>query len=187
MVNWYSLFSHTGKETESLWRRLHRQFHLETAITNNSDYNGPLPCIKLMAPGLINEWLMQPGNVKPGSIIALNGYMRIIPAEVLDYLASIDCKVFNIHPAPIQLYPDLRGKDPQGRMYEGIRSGKYAYIGAVIHEVDPGVDTGRIIHWHYELPVFLDKEDMYNKLHAIGTEMWVEFFREEMWKDGKSD
>ena len=188
MVKWYSLFSHTGKETESIWRLFDGQLHLEAAITNNNDYKGALPFIKLISGKYINEWLMEPGNVEPGSIITLNGYMRIIPAEVLEYLASINCKVYNIHPAPIQYYPDLKGKDPQERLYEGLLEGKYHCIGAVIHEVDAGVDTGNIIHWKLELPATIrTKADLYDRLHAMGTEMWIEFFREEMWKDGKSN
>ena len=187
MVNWYSLFSHTGKETEALRNLCEEQLNLVTAITNNVRYDGTLPCIRLLRGQDINDWLMEPGNIEPGSIITLNGYMRIIPAEVLEYLASINCRVFNIHPAPIQLYPDLKGKDPQERLYEGLKDGRYSIIGAVIHEVDAGVDTGNVIHWKAELPITVrTKEDLYKRLHDMGTEMWVEFFREEMWQDGKS-
>lgn len=179
MVKWYSLFSHTGKETENLWRQLYRQLHLETAITNNNDYNGPLPCIKLTSPGLINEWLTEPGNVEPGSIITLNGYMRIIPEEVINYLHSIGCRLLNIHPAPIQLYPDLRGMDPQERLYEGIQSGKYHYIGVVIHDVDAGVDTGSIVSWSTEFAdPNMSKDELYQRLHDIGTKLWLEVFKE---------
>lgn len=187
MVKWYSLFSHTGKETEAIWQMCNKQLQLEAAITNNIEYEGPLPYIKLISGKYINEWLMEPGNVEPGSIITLNGYMRIIPAEVLEYLASINCKVFNIHPAPIWLYPELRGKDPQERLWEGLQDGRYSYIGAVIHEVDPGVDTGRTVRWRFILPTCIrDKEDLYATLHDLGTVMWEEFFRKEMWKDGES-
>lgn len=188
MVKWYSLFSHTGKETENVQKLMGERLHLKVALTNNLKYDGPLPCIKLQSGNDINEWLMEPGNVEPGSIITLNGYMRIVPAEVLDYLASIDCRVFNIHPAPIGLYPDLKGKDPQERLFAGLKGGIYTCIGAVIHEVDAGVDTGNVIHWKLELPTTIrTKDDLYDRLHAMGTEMWIEFFSEEMWKDGKSD
>ena len=187
MTKWYSLFSHTGRETEAVQKLMGEQLHLEVALTNNMAYEGSLPCIKLTAP-LINAWLMRPGNVDPGSIITLNGYMRIIPAEVLEYLASINCKLYNIPPAPLWCHPELRGKDPQERLYEGLLDGRYACIGAVIHEVDAGVDTGNIIHWKMELPInAFTKADLYDRLHAMGTEMWIEFFRKEMWKDGKSN
>lgn len=185
MLKWYSLFSHTGRETEAVWHACHNLVSLETAITNNMDYDGPLPCIKLCSGKLINEWLMEPGNIEPESIITLNGYMRILPAEVLSYLKSIQCKVYNIHPAPINVYPDLKGKDPQNRLFEGIKSGKYDYQGAVIHKVDAGVDTGEIIYWRMQFPkAVLTLDDVYNDLHALGTAMWIEFFEEEMYQDG---
>ena len=187
MVKWYSLFSHTGKETESIWRLFDGQLHLEAAITNNNQYNGPLPYIKLISAKYINEWLMEPGNVESDSIITLNGYMRIIPAEVLEYLASINCKVFNIHPAPIQCYPDLKGKDPQERMYEGIQTHEYGYIGVVIHEVDEGVDTGKIVHWVLQMAdPTMTKDELYARLHELGTQAWESFFRERMYEDGEN-
>ena len=179
MVKWYSLFSHTGKETESIWRLFDGQLHLETAITNNNQYRGALPSVKAYLPSVINEWLMSPGNAEPDSIITLNGYMRILPESVIEYLHSIGCKVLNIHPAPIQLYPDLRGKDPQERLYDGIQSGKYAYIGVVIHDVDAGIDTGSIVNWRVELAdPSMTKEYLYEHLHEVGTEMWVEILEE---------
>lgn len=179
MVKWYSLFSHTGSETAALQELLEGEVKLEVAITNNSKYEGPLPCIKLILAKEINEWLMAPGNVEPGSIITLNGYMRIIPEEVINYLHSIGCNLLNIHPAPIQLYPDLRGMDPQERLYEGIQSGKYQYIGVVIHNVDAGVDTGSIVNWSTELAdPNMTKAELYQHLHDIGTKLWLEVFKE---------
>lgn len=179
MVKWYSLFSHTGSETEALQKLLGGEVELKVAITNNSKYEGPLPCIRLVLAKDINEWLMEPGNVEPGSIVTLNGYMRIIPEEVIDYLHSIGCRLLNIHPAPIQLYPDLRGMDPQERLYEGIRSGKYQYIGAVIHNVDAGVDTGSLVNWSLELAdPSMTKAELYQHLHDVGTKLWLEVFKE---------
>ena len=179
MVKWYSLFSHTGQETTDLAKMLYPDVELVVAITNNSRYEGPLPCIKLTLAKYINEWLMEPGNVEPGSIVTLNGYMRIIPEEVINYLHSINCRLLNIHPAPIQLYPDLRGKDPQERLYEGIQSGKYHYIGVVIHNVDAGVDTGSIVNWSTEFAdPNMTKDELYQRLHDIGTKLWLEVFKE---------
>lgn len=180
MVKWYSLFSHTGQETTNLAKMLYPDVELVAAITNNSSYEGPLPCIKRIALD-INEWLMEPGNVEPGSIVTLNGYMRIIPEKVINYLHSINCRLLNIHPAPIQLYPDLRGMDPQERLYKGIQSGKYHYIGVVIHNVDTGVDTGSIVNWSMEFAdPNMTKDELYQRLHDIGTKLWLEVFREEI-------
>lgn len=179
MVKWYSLFSHTGSETAALQKLLEDDVELVVAITNNSRYEGSLPCIKLTSAKSINEWLMEPGNVEPGSIVTLNGYMRIIPEEVINYLHSIGCRLLNIHPAPIQIYPDLRGMDPQERLYEGIQSDQYHYIGVVIHNVDAGVDTGSIINWSIELAdPNMTKAELYQHLHDIGTQLWLEVFKE---------
>lgn len=188
MVKWYSLFSHTGKETEAVQGLLEDKLHLETAITNNMAYDGPLPCVKLSTGKAINEWLMTPGNVESNSIVTLNGYMRIVPEDVLGYLKSIKCKVYNIHPAPIQLYPELRGKDPQERMYEGTQKREYNYTGVVIHEVDEGVDTGKIVHWVLQLAdPSMTKDELYERLHELGTQAWESFFRERMYEHGENN
>lgn len=179
MVKWYSLFSHTGKETETLWRLMNGKVELKAVLTTNYGYKGDLPRLKCGPANFINQWLLTPGNVEPDSIVTLNGYMRILPENVIEYLHSIGCKVLNIHPAPIQLYPDLRGKDPQERLYNGIKSGEYTYIGVVIHNVDTGVDTGSIVNWRIELAdPSMPKEYLYEHLHEVGTEMWVEVLEE---------
>lgn len=187
MRNWYSLFSHTGGETEALWNEFHfgenqNLLRLQRAVTTNMEYEGMLRgiyAVKLPTGKGVNEWLMDDANILPNSIITLNGYMRILPSEVINHLHSRGCEIYNIHPAPIQLYPDLRGKDPQERMYTGIKEGKYGFIGVVIHAVDPGVDTGEVKHWLLELAdPSLTKEELYQHLHDMGTRAWIEFLKE---------
>lgn len=194
MVNkWCGLFSHTGKELETLASMDHEfDLRLGVVITNNSNYNG-----KFMQPGFncyrapntkwINALLKQPEVVKRNSLVTLNGYMGILPEDVLDSLHARGCKVYNIHPAPIQLYPELRGKDPQERMYEGIQNRQYSYIGVVIHEVDAGVDTGKIVHWIVEMADHgMTKTELYQRLHELGTRAWEAFFRERMYEDAEN-
>lgn len=178
MAKWYSLFSHTGKETETLKERMAGVLELHTAITNNMDYVGSLPCRKMSTDG-INSWLLSVGNIEPGSIITLNGYMRILPVDVLKYLYNIDCKIFNIHPAPIMLYPELKGADPQERMYKGIQEGKYDFIGNVIHLVDEGVDTGPMVSWSLKLAdPGMTEAEMNADLREMALEQWVEVLQE---------
>lgn len=179
MVKWYSLFSHTGEETKIISEKLQDRVELKLALTTNRAYRGPLAQVLYGSGAYINQWLMEPGNVEPGSVITLNGYMRILPEEVINYLHAIGCTVLNIHPAPIQLYPELRGKDPQDRLYDGIKSGKYGFIGAVIHKVDAGVDTGEIVNWKLELAdPSMSLPELYVHLHDIDTELWLEVFEE---------
>lgn len=193
MVNkWYSLFSHTGSETEALHFSEEVPLQLEAAITDNWDYSGNLDGMvtrlyRLASRKDINWLLKQPHLIEDSSLITLNGYMGIVPADVLQNLRERGCKVYNIHPAPIQLYPELRGKDPQERMYEGIQKREYTYIGVVIHEVDAGVDTGKIVHWVLQLAdPGMTKDELYARLHEMGTQAWESFFRERMYVDGEN-
>lgn len=190
---WCGLFSHTGKELEKLAGMDHNfDLRLDTAITNNMEYNGNLAIkgvrlYKLYSTKDVNFLLKQPEIVADNSLVTLNGYMGILPADVLHNLKLRGCKVYNIHPAPIQFYPELRGKDPQERMYEGIQKREYSYIGVVIHEVDDGVDTGKIVHWVLELADHgMTKEELYDRLHDLGTQAWESFFRERMYEDGEN-
>lgn len=195
MVNkWYGLFSHTGKELEILASKDHDwDVRLDTVITNNMDYQGKLSTrgirmFKLASFKDANWLLKQSQIVEDNSLITLNGYMGIIPSDVLRNLKLRGCKVYNIHPAPIQLYPELRGKDPQERMYEGIQKREYNYIGVVIHEVDAGVDTGKIVHWVLQLADHsLTKDELYARLHELGTQAWERFFEERMYEDGENN
>lgn len=190
---WYSLFSHTGKETEALTHSLWDDgVRLERAYTDNQNFKGDLNlcgahvCI-VKSRAALNEMLCSNVYFNDESLITLNGYMGIVPADTLRNLHVRGCKVYNIHPAPIQLYPELRGKDPQERMYEGIQQRKYAWIGVVIHEVDEGVDTGKIVHWVLQMADHgMTKDELYVRLHELGTQAWESFFRERMYESGEN-
>jgi folate-dependent phosphoribosylglycinamide formyltransferase PurN len=135
----------------------------------------------------VNKLLCRSDVVEDNSLITLNGYMGIVPADVLRNLKERGCKIYNIHPAPIQLYPELRGIDPQERMYEGIQNREYNYIGVVIHEVDEGVDTGKIVHWVLQMADHsMTKDELYERLHELGTQAWESFFRERMYENGEN-
>lgn len=195
MVNkWYGLFSHTGRELETLASKDHEWgIRLNAVITNNMNYFGSLDmqgvAVYRMASFKDVNWLLnQPQYVEDNSLITLNGYMGIVPSDVLHNLKMRGCKLYNIHPAPIQIYPELRGKDPQERMYEGIQKCKYNCIGVVIHEVDEGVDTGKIVHWVLRMADrCMTKDELYEYLHELGTQAWESFFRERMYERGENN
>lgn len=187
---WYGLFSHTGKELEALASSDQVDLKLEAALTNRKEYEGNLSCLTHVLGSFknVNKRLMNPLIVADNSLVTLNGYMGIVPAEVLENLNTRGCKVYNIHPAPIHLYPELRGKDPQERMYEGIQTREYNFIGVVIHEVDAGVDTGKIVHWVLQMADHvMTKDELYERLHELGTQAWESFFRERMYEDGENN
>ena len=62
----------------------------------------------------------------PDAIITLHGWLRIMPPEICERH-----RIYNGHPGLITEYPELKGKDPQIRAFEGIKSGKYLTAGAV--------------------------------------------------------
>lgn len=192
VTKWYSLFSHTGYETLALSQLEDVCLSLEAVITNNPCYNGPLMysghrLYKESTSVAINKLLCRSDVIEDGSLITLNGYMHILPEDVLQNLKERGCRVYNIHPAPIQLYPELRGRDPQERMYRGIQNREYSYIGVVIHEVDEGVDTGKIVHWVLQLAdPGMTKDELYERLHELGTQAWESFFRERMYENGEN-
>ena len=193
VTKWYSLFSHTGNETWTLACSEDVNLKRGAVITNNTRYDGPLmysghKIYRVDSFAAVNKLLCRSDVVEDNSLITLNGYMGIVPADVLRNLKERGCKIYNIHPAPIQFYPELRGKDPQERMYEGVQNRKYNYIGVVIHEVDEGVDTGKIVHWVLQMvDRGMTKDELYERLHELGTQAWESFFRERMYENGENN
>lgn len=188
---WYGLFSHTGKELYTLACKAHDWgMQLDAAITSNMNYDNTLRKLGIQVHKLATtadvSWLLRwPQVIQDNSLITLNGYMGILPKDVLDNLRARGCKVYNIHPAPIQLYPELRGKDPQERLYEGVQNRQFSYIGVVIHEVDEEVDTGKIVHWIIEMADHgMTKTEMDLRLRDLGIRAWERFFAERMYEDG---
>jgi len=155
--NWIALYSQTGGELIRLSKALGR--YPDVVLT---DSKRPVPeelsanCTVLqMSAKAINAWLMKERkingeprkNVEPGSLITAHGYLRIIPAKVLEYLnRECEALIYNGHPGLITMYPELKGKDPQVRVAEGINSGKYSIVGSVVHVMVPEVDSGLVIH-----------------------------------------
>nr|DAM75431.1 MAG TPA: Formyl transferase [Caudoviricetes sp.] len=177
---WYVMFSHTGKEIEAVSERLGRK---PTVIyTNNFEYNGSLlPRVWFGSHGSILESSV--GTLQPNSVMTLHGYNRILPKWYVEYLKAHNIKCYNLHPAPIQLYKDLKGKDPQERLFKGIQDGQYKYIGNVIHEVVSEVDSGEILAWDLmgvdcSTPICKSVESLSKSLHDAATYLWVEFLRE---------
>lgn len=179
---WYAMFSHTGKEIEAVSRMLGRKPYM--IYTNNPKYNGPLMsrvCFD-RHDGILENSI---GILAPNSVLTLHGYNRILPKWYVEWLKEKNIKCYNLHPAPIQLYRDLKGKDPQERLFEGIHEGRYLYIGNVIHEVIPEVDSGEILAWDL-MPVNADSavcrsvDSLSKSLHSAAAVLWTEFLKEAL-------
>ena len=179
---WYAMFSHTGKEIEAVSERLGRK---PAAIyTNNFEYDGPLlPEVRFGRSDSILENTV--GVLQSNSVLTLHGYNRILPKWYVEYLKEHNIKCYNLHPAPIQLYKELKGKDPQERLFKGIQDGHYTYIGNVIHEVVPEVDSGEIFAWDLaqvdsNTPICKSVESLSKSLHNAATLLWTEFLKEAL-------
>ena len=100
--------------------------------------------------------------------ITLHGWLRIMPEEI--------CKTYNIfngHPGLITEYPELKGKDPQIRAFEG----KYPVAGAVIHKVVAGVDEGRVLMEERFNTHNLKLDDLFRILRDRSLYMWCNFLK----------
>ena len=73
-------------------------------------------------------------------VITLHGWLRVMPQELCEKY-----NIFNGHPGLITDYPELKGKDPQVRTWEGMKEDKYPTAGCVIHRVTAGVDEGKVL------------------------------------------
>ena len=104
----------------------------------------------------------------PEALITLHGWLRIMPPEICEKFT-----IYNGHPGLITEYPELKGKDPQIRAYEG----KYPIAGTVIHRVTAGVDEGKVIaeerfnNWNLEL------DDLFRILRDRSLYLWCNFLK----------
>ena len=94
-------------------------------------------------------------------LVALAGYMQILPEEVLNL-----SKFINIHPS---LLPSFKGKDAIKQAFlAGVK-----VTGVTIHWVEKSIDTGKIIA---QYPVFVDNsmslDELEEEIHAIEHQLY---------------
>ena len=104
----------------------------------------------------------------PDAIVTLHGWLRVVPAYVCER-----SRIYNGHPGLITEYPELKGKDPQIRAYEG----KYPVAGAVLHHVTAGVDEGKIIAEERFNADNLELDDLFRILRDRSLYMWCNFLK----------
>ena len=93
----------------------------------------------------------------------MHGWLRIVPEYVCER-----SRIYNGHPGLITKYPELKGKDPQIRAFEG----KYKTAGAVLHKVSGGVDEGEVILSREFNTSGLDLDDLFRILRDKALSMW---------------
>ncbi len=175
------MFSQTGSEISNLIDEIGIQpYKILTTNTNKdtinpkiiSEFGDKLVCDshdKLM------QYLRDINRKDVQILITLHGYLRIIPPDVCDIH-----QIFNGHPALINHYPELKGKDPQEKTWENRE--KYQLIGSVIHSVTKDVDSG-VIYTTVEYPFIhkiSTKEKLYEELKLLSLISWTRFFYKEV-------
>jgi folate-dependent phosphoribosylglycinamide formyltransferase PurN len=110
---------------------------------------------------------------KCDDIITLHGWLKIIPADICD-----DFMIYNGHPGLITDFPELKGKDPQEKAFNL----KLPYSGCVIHKVTAEVDGGEVIkEARYDFYDGITLSDVYNSLHRLSGQLWVNFLKERVY------
>ena len=170
---WIAFFSQTGAEIADISKSIGRWPDL--IITNKRPEH-----LRTIDPRIVEYGYTELPNkpvpddydavLQDNAIITLHGWLRVMPRSICEkYL------IYNGHPGLITEYPELKGKDPQIRAYEGIKEGKYTLAGAVLHKVVPEVDEGKIIAEEYFNAFQLDLDDLFRTLRDRSLYMWINF------------
>ena len=165
---WIAFFSQTGSEIADLSEEMGRW--PDIIITNERPEH-----LRTIDPRIEKQgyftWANKPTEedyielleANPNAIVTLHGWLRIVPEYVCER-----SRIYNGHPGLITKYPELKGKDPQIRAFEG----KYKTAGAVLHKVSGGVDEGEVILSREFKTSGLDLDDLFRILRDKALEMW---------------
>jgi folate-dependent phosphoribosylglycinamide formyltransferase PurN len=184
MKKWVALFSQTGSEVVDL--ALHFDRWPDIIVTNNSDESKWHPQIReFHNRGLSSlsgeSSLKVVSNIKAktanflhgiadkNSLITLHGWLRIIPEDICSIYT-----IYNGHPGLITEYPELKGKDPQERMFS---TGEYTYYGSVVHKVVPEVDSGEIVSEVKRFNTMKTLDDVFLSLKSTSLTAWIDFLQ----------
>jgi len=141
--------SGAGSNAEALIRfsRLDTSYYMVVMILTNKEQAGiydvanrmhiPIEYISDPKDSSRMSDLLQKNNVQ---VIALAGYMRLLPAEVV---RAFDGRIINIHPS---LLPDYGGQGMYGKnVHMAVFNDKKPYTGITIHLVDEQYDSGKML------------------------------------------
>jgi folate-dependent phosphoribosylglycinamide formyltransferase PurN len=181
-MNWIALFSHTGSEVANISSRLGRWPNC--IITNQAPDNKSINkkvkrreiCYTDSKPTLTSYRQL----LEDADLVTLHGWMRIIPEKICN-----EYNILNLHPGLITEYPELKGKDPQKRVFENDathRGGtkEYSKVGCVIHKCSPLVDSGLTVMERSCGNSYSGEASLTEALHMMAEDMWVELLEERL-------
>ena len=178
-MKWIAFFSQTGSEIVDLSKRLGRKPDL--IVTNNFEDKIKFhPGIRELGVTIMsakhdmimNYFRNQVIYNVSETIISLHGYLRILPADICEKY-----EIYNGHPGAITIYPELKGKDPQEKVWQ--ENEKYTTIGSVVHRCTAELDDGEVLKTVYLRNRNYTKEDLYASLKMTSSSAWLFFLREK--------
>ena len=178
-MKWVVFFSQTGSEIVELSKKLDRKPDL--IVTNNFEEKIKFhPGIRELGVTIMSakhDMVMdyfrnqRVYNVSE-TIISLHGYLRILPADICEQY-----EIYNGHPGAIDLYPELKGKDPQEKVWQ--ENDKYTIIGSVVHRCTAELDGGAVLKAVHVRNRNYSKEELYDSLKMTSLSAWNFFMREK--------
>ena len=170
-MNWVAFISQTGCEVYNIYK----QTGIKPLFVVTNNINRVIQEVKdefdiKIIPNRpsVEDYLNL--EIPQNSIVTLNGWLRIVPKEIVNKYT-----IYNGHPGLINRYPELKGLDPQIRAIKG----NYELIGCVIHKVDELLDNGEIL---CSILARVDKswseDDYFNKFSQMMLDLWIGFFKD---------
>ena len=189
-MKWIAFYSQTGSEIVNISKKLKRWPDLivtnkENDQSTNIDIifkksQGDLPLVRLPKWPKDIDYLRAADALgfsilndkwKENAFVTLHGYLRILPRGFTK--AS---NIYNGHPGAIDIYPELKGFNPQKKAWEA----KHDRVGCVIHKVTPELDDGPIVANAIIDNNFNTYEELEKALHAESTKLWINFLNERL-------
>lgn len=178
-MKWVAFFSQTGSEIVELSKWLGIKPAL--IVTNNFEEKIKFhPGIRELGTtilsakhdALMNYFRNQRIFDVSETLISLHGYLRILPADICEKY-----EIYNGHPGAIDLFPELKGKDPQEKVWQD--NEKYNIIGSVVHKCTAELDAGDVVKAVYLRNRNETRDELYASLKMASLSAWKFFFIEK--------
>jgi len=175
--NWIALFSQTGSEIADLSEGIKRKPDFVITNANVDDVDS-----RVHVDFRINNEEAKTLDILEDldfnidkTLITLNGWLRIVPANKCDMY-----NIYNGHPGLITKYPELKGKDPQQRAWDNIDN--YNEVGSVVHRVVKEVDAGEVICEETVPTKYIGSLDAtYDALRTTSFTAWYRFLKKRLY------
>jgi len=183
---WKTFFSQSGSEIYEISNRIGR---FPDAIITNKSFEEMDSINPDLLEKAFNRFIFLPKKptveeykeaIRHTDLLTLHGYLRILPSDVCRKY-----RTYNGHPGLITKFPELKGKDPQSRVWFKHAEHPYYQHGHVIHEVIPEVDAGKVVaeKEFYSKNIYNEFNGLdgyIKKLHNLAIDNWVAFMRKSL-------